>query len=70
MKRTDKMVGIEGRAQGKMNSKDKALIHHCLFKKNPDKTMAMTIFTLMATTKNTKVFTAVRKNMGSSKSLT
>ena len=70
MKRTDKMVGIEGRAQGKMNNKDMALIHHLLCKKKPDKTMAMTIFTLMATTKKTTVFTAVRKNMGSSNSLT
>jgi len=70
MKRTDKMVGIDGRAQGKMNNKDKPLIHHLLYKKKPDKTMAMAIFTLMATTKKTKVFTAVRKNIGSSNSLT
>jgi len=70
MKRTDKMVGIDGSAQGKMNNKDKALIHHLLFKKKPDNTMAMAIFTLMATTKKTKVLTAVRKNIGSSNSLT
>ena len=70
MKRTDKMVGIDGKAQGKMNNKDMALIHHLLFRKKPDKTMAMTIFTLMATTKKIKVLTAVRKKMGSSNSLT
>lgn len=70
MKRTDKMVGIEGSAQGKMNNSDKALIHHLLCKKKPDKTMATAIFTLMATTKKTKVFTAVRKKIGSSNSFT
>ena len=70
MKRPDKMVGIDGRAQGKMNNKDKPLIHHLLYKKKPDKTIAMAIFTLMATTKKTKVFTAVRKNIGSSNNLT
>ena len=70
MKRTDKMVGIDGRAQGKMNKSDRALIHHLLCKKKPDNTMAMAILTLMATTKKTKVFTAVRKNIGSSNSLT
>ena len=70
MKRTDKMVGIEGSAQGKMNNSDKALIHHLLCKKKPDKTMAKAILMLMATTKKTKVFTAVRKKIGSSNSLT
>lgn len=69
MKRTDKMVGIEGKAHGKMNNTDRTLIHHLLCKKNPDKTMAKAILTLMATTKKTTVLIAVRKKIGSSNSL-
>src|SRR5687767_7192964 len=70
MKRTDKMVGIDGTAQGRMNSIDRILTHQRVFRKKPDRNSAITIFRLIATTRNTRVLMAVRKKIGSSKSLT
>src|SRR6059058_2592208 len=37
MKRTDRMVGIEGTAHGRMNSTDSALIHQRSRTKKPDR---------------------------------
>ena len=69
MKRTDRMVGMEGTAHGRMNSTDSALIHQRVLMKKPDSTSATIILTLMATTRNTSVLTALRKKIGSSNSL-
>jgi len=69
MKRTDRMVGIDGTAQGRMNTADRILIHQRDCTKKPDSPSATTIFRLMATTRNTRVLTAVRKKIGSSNSL-
>jgi hypothetical protein len=70
MKRTDRMVGMEGTAHGMMNSTDSTLIHHRDCTKNPESTIATTILMLMPTTRNTTVLTTVRRKMGSSNSLT
>src|SRR5574343_1039041 len=70
MKRTDRMVGIEGTAQGRMKISETILIHQRACTKNPESTIAMTILMLMATTKKTTVLIAVRKKIGSSNSLT
>lgn len=60
IKRIDKMVGIEGTAQGNMKIKDSHLIHVRLWTKNPDKNKAKSIFTLMPMTKKIIVFKTVR----------
>jgi len=70
MKRTDRMVGIDGTAQGRMNTAARMLIHQRFCTKKPDRPSAISIFRFTATTMNTSVFTAVRKNTGSSASLT
>ena len=69
MKRTDRIVGIDGTAQGRMNSTARILIHQRVCRKNPDRYSATIIFRLIATTRNTMVLMAVRKKIGSSKSL-
>src|SRR6185369_6872226 len=69
MKRTDRMVGIEGTAHGRMNSTDSALIHQRAWMKKPDSNNATIILMLIATTRNTMVLTALRKKIGSSNSL-
>jgi hypothetical protein len=68
MKRTDRMVGIDGTAQGRMNSTDRILIHQRDCTKKPDSPSASTIFRLMATTRNTSVLMAVRRKIGSAAS--
>ena len=65
MKRTDKMVGIEGTAHGKMKMAETILIHQRSITKKPDSAKATIILMLMPTTKNTKVLTALRKKIGS-----
>src|ERR1700716_692088 len=65
MKRTERIVGIEGTAQGRMNSTDSHLIQGRCCAKKPDRNSAITIFTLIATIRNTKVFTTVRRKIGS-----
>src|SRR6059058_4556085 len=65
MKRTERIVGIEGTAQGRMKSTDSALIHHRVWMKNPESTSATTILMLIATTRKMSVLTAVRKKIGS-----
>src|SRR6185369_4580812 len=69
MKRTDRMVGIEGTAHGRMNSTDSTLIHQRAWMKNPDSIRATSILRLIATTRNTIVLMALRKKIGSSNSL-
>src|SRR6478735_6491926 len=65
MKRTERLVGIEGTAQGRMNSTESALIHQRVWRKKPESTSAMTILMLMATTRKISVLTAVLKKIGS-----
>src|SRR5580704_9787602 len=66
MKRIDRMVGIDGTAQGSTNSTDSTFTHQRLLVKKPDRKSAITIFTLIATIRNTSVFTTVRRKIGSS----
>ena len=49
MNRMDRMVGIDGTAQGRMNSTDSHLIQQRVWMKKPDSSSAMTILTLMPT---------------------
>ena len=70
MKRTDRMVGIEGTAQGRMNSAARILIHQRVNTKKPDRPMATAIFRFTATNRKIAVLMAVRKKIGSSNSLT
>src|SRR6266566_8103675 len=65
MKRTDRMVGIEGTAHGRMNSTDSHLIHERCWMKNPDRNSATTILKLMPITRKISVFTAARAKLGS-----
>src|SRR5687768_15284723 len=48
MKRIDKMVGMDGTAQGRMKMTDSALIHQRVFRKNPDRNSAIIILTFTA----------------------
>src|SRR5258708_34616161 len=66
MNRNDSSVGIDGTAQGRMNSTDSALIQRRFCTKKPDSKRAMTILMLMPTTRKTSVFTTERANTGSS----
>ena len=70
MKRTEMMVGIDGTAQGSTNSTASTFTHQRLWVKKPDRNSAITIFTLMATIRNTSVLTTVRRKIGSSTSST
>ena len=70
MKRIDRMVGIDGTAQGRMNSSDSHLIHVRACTKNPDRNSATIILRLMPTIRNTSVLTTDRAKIGSSTSLT
>ena len=69
MKRTDRIVGIDGTAHGRMKIAARILIHQRGWTKKPDSTSATAIFRLMATTMKTTVLIAVRKKIGSSNSL-
>jgi hypothetical protein len=68
MKRSDRMVGIDGTAQGRMKSSDSHLIQGRVRMKNPERKSASSIFRLMPTTRKISVLTIVRANTGSSKS--
>ena len=68
MKRTDRMVGIDGTAHGMMKITDSTLIHQRFCTKKPDNTSAATIFKLIATTMKITVLIAVRRKIGSSNS--
>ncbi len=70
MKRTDRIVGIDGSAHGRMKISDRTLIHQRCWTKKPDSISATTIFRLIATTRKTSVLTTLRKKIGSSNSLT
>src|SRR5258707_3426973 len=70
MKRTDRMVGIDGTAQGRMNSTDSHLIQGRCCAKKPDRNSAIAIFTLMPTTRKISVLTAARAKIGSCQSAT
>src|SRR5580700_10234662 len=65
MKRTDRMVGIDGTAQGRMNSTDSHLIQRRSWMKKPDKNSAISILMLMPMTRKISVLTAARANTGS-----
>src|ERR671938_1681743 len=49
MKRKDRMVGIDGTAQGRMNRTESQRIQGLVCTKKPDKSSAITIFTLTPT---------------------
>src|SRR6202048_2481218 len=65
MKRTDRMVGIDGTAQGRMKSTDSHLIQERSWIKKPDRNSATSIFRLMPTSRKNSVLTAARANTGS-----
>src|SRR5437773_2608970 len=70
MKRIDRIVGIDGTAQGRMNTSDSHLIHVRACTKKPDRNNATTILRLMPTIRNTSVLMTDRAKTGSSTSLT
>src|SRR5450432_254907 len=55
MKRTDRMVGIEGTAQGRMNSTDNHRIQDRSWMKKPDRNSATSILKLMPMTRKISV---------------
>src|ERR1700716_518965 len=65
MKRTDRMVGIEGTAHGRINSTDSHLIQERDWMKKPDKNRATSILKLMPISRKTSVLTAARAKIGS-----
>src|SRR6202043_880753 len=65
MKRTDRMVGIEGTAQGRMNSTDSHLIQERCWMKKPDRNSASSILKLMPIKRKNNVLTAARAKTGS-----
>src|SRR5580700_2739933 len=65
MKRTDRMVGIDGTAQGRMKRTESHLIQRRSWMKKPDKNSAISILMLMPMTRKISVLTAARANTGS-----
>src|SRR6266516_7274818 len=65
MKRTERMVGIEGTAQGRMNSTDSHLIQERDCTKKPDRNSATSILKLIPITRKISVLTAARAKIGS-----
>src|ERR1700693_1057244 len=65
MKRTDRMVGIEGTAQGRMNNTESHLIQLRCTTKKPDKNRALRLWMLMPMRRKNSVLTAARKKIGS-----
>src|SRR6202000_1196710 len=65
MKRTDRMVGIDGTAQGRMNNTDSHLIQARACTKKPDRTRAITTLKLMPITRKISVLIAARAKTGS-----
>src|SRR5256885_2901118 len=70
MKRIEKIVGIAGTAHGMMKITDSQRIHVRSCTKKPERKSASANFTFTATIRKTIVFTTVRKNTGSSNSVT
>src|SRR5258708_20702853 len=68
MKRSDRMVGIDGTAQGRMKITDRALIHQRAWMKKPDSPTATSIFRFTPITRKISVLIAERKKIGSSTS--
>src|SRR3989449_2830828 len=66
MKRTDRIVGIDGTAQGRMNTSDSHLIQVRACTKKPDRNSAMTILRLMPMMRNISVLTTDLAKTGSS----
>src|SRR3954468_7723368 len=67
MKRNERMVGIDGRAQGRMKTMSSALIHHRGWIKKPDSFNARSIFTFTAIARKNAVLTTERVKIGSLK---
>src|SRR6201985_1184140 len=65
MKRTDRMVGIDGTAQGRMKITDSHRIQLRDCTKKPDKNSATSIFRLMPIRRKISVLTAARAKIGS-----
>src|SRR3954467_5218340 len=70
MKRIEKMVGIAGTAHGMMKMTESQRIHARSWTKKPERNSASANFTFTATIRKTMVLTTVRKNTGSSNSVT
>jgi hypothetical protein len=70
MNRTDRMVGIDGTAQGRMNSSDSHRIQTRSCRKKPDSSSATSIFRFTPTSRKTSVLKIDRMKIGSSKSWT
>src|SRR5882672_6511205 len=64
MKRIEKMVGIDGTAQGSRNTTESQRIHVRSCTKKPDSQSASTNFRLTATTRKMTVLTTVRTKIG------
>src|ERR1700759_4874966 len=65
MKRTDRMVGIDGTAQGKMKITDSHRIQARCSTKKPDRNRAITILMLMPIKRKISVLIAARAKIGS-----
>src|SRR5579864_8954735 len=65
MKCTERMVGIEGTAQGRMKITDSHLIQLRDCTKKPDRNSATSIFKLIPITRKISVLTAARAKIGS-----
>jgi hypothetical protein len=70
MKRKERMVGIEGTAQGRMKSSESQRIQVRCTTKKPDSSSATNIFRFTPTVMKMSVLTTVRKKIGSSQSAT
>src|ERR1700752_3981441 len=70
MKRTDRMVGIDGTAQGRMKITESHLIQLRDCTKKPDRNSAISIFRLMPMTRKISVLTGARTKIGSCASAT
>src|SRR2546422_2456785 len=70
MKRIEKIVGIDGTAQGRRNNTDIQRIQARSCTKKPESHSASRNLRLTATMRNTSVFITVRRKIGSAKSRT
>src|SRR5207247_10521797 len=68
MKRTDRIVGIDGTAHGRMKISDSHLIQVRACTKKPDRNSATTILRLMPMMRNISVFTTDLEKAGASTS--
>src|SRR6266704_2004610 len=64
MKRIDRIVGIDGTAQGRINTSDSHLIQVRACTKKPDRNSATTILRLMPMIRNISVLTTDRAKTG------